>query len=376
MKIVKAEVLLTKVPLRRAHKMAIGTTYHQECVFLRLTLEDGTTGWGEAPHMVRHSGYGETQQTVATSLRDFLIPSVMGKDPTCLEEHQVAMDRALPWNGRAKSAVNLALYDLTGKILETPVFNLLGGKCREAMPLSWSIPIIDVDGALAEVEEMMSRGIRIFKVKAGRADPADDVEIVRRVREAVAEDVSVRVDANQAYDVKTAIRVTNAMQPYDIAFMEQPVRGADIEGLAIVNASVGVPIMADEAAKTPSEVYEVARRRAADIISVYVNPPGGLLNAKKMIAVAEAARLECYLGGALEGPIGARACLHLACSSPSVVFGGEMGGQFLLAEDLGTEEIQFEAGALVVPSAPGLGGELDMAKVRRYLTDQFEVTGR
>jgi len=121
-------------------------------------------------------------------------------------------------------------------------------------------------------------------------------------------------------------------------------------------------------------VYEISKLRAADIVSVYVNPPGGLLNAKKMITVAEVGGLKCYIGGALEGPIGARAGVHLACSSPPVVYGGEMGGQFLLVEDVGKEPIDFVDGCLRVPDGPGLGGELDMSKVKKYLVDQFEVS--
>jgi len=374
MKITKAEVFLTKIPVTRAHKMAIGTTYHQECVFLKLHTDEGICGWGETPHMVRFSGYGETQQTVASALRDFLIPAVIGKDPTHIEEHQVALDKALPWNGRAKSSVNMALYDITGKALNTPVYNLLGGKCRDAMLLSWSIPIVGFDAGLKEAEEMMKKGIRVFKVKAGRENPMDDVEMVKRMRKTVGDEVSLRVDANQAYDVKTAIKVINAIEPYSVAFMEQPVYGPDVEGLAIVNQNVGVSIMADEAANSPRDVYEIIKYRAADVISVYVNPPGGLLNAKKMIAVAEVGRLSCYIGGALEGPIGTRACVHLACSSPSVVYGGEMGGRFMLVEDVGAEPMGFKDGCLIVPEGPGLGGDLDMGKVDKYLIDRFEVT--
>jgi len=374
MKITKAELFLTKVPVTRAHKMAIGTTYHQECVYLKLYTDEGIVGLGEAPHMIRHSGYGETQQTVASSLRDFLIPAVLGKDPFRIEEHQVAMDRVLPWNGRAKSAVNMALYDIVGKALDTPVYNLLGGKCRDAMLLSWSIPIVDFDAGVKEAEEMMKKGIRVFKVKVGRDNPMDDVEMVKKIRKTVGDEVSIRVDANQAYDVKTSIKVTNAIEPYNVTFMEQPVYGPDLEGLALVNQQVGVPIMADEAANSPRDVYEIIQHRAADVISVYVNPPGGILNAKKMIAVAEVGRLKCYIGGALEGPVGARACVHLACSSPAVVFGGEMGGRFMLAEDLAKEPMEFADGCLVLPEGSGLGGDLDMKKVEKYEQGRFEVT--
>src|SRR5204863_2737178 len=121
MKLTKADVILTKVPTRRPHTMAIGTTTFQEGVFLRLWTDDGACGWGEAPHMVGYSFAGETQSSVALQLRERLLPAVMGKDPRDIEARQLDMDRVLPRNPRAKSAVNIALYDLVGRALGVSV---------------------------------------------------------------------------------------------------------------------------------------------------------------------------------------------------------------------------------------------------------------
>ncbi len=121
------------------------------------------------------------------------------------------------------------------------------------------------------------------------------------------------------------------------------------------------------------DVLNLAKNRSVDLISVYINNPGGIINAKKMAIVAEPAGIGCYVGGALEGPIAARACLHFAASTPNVSWGCEMGGQFLLEADLGSEAIKFEEGALFVPHGPGLGGDLDPAKVEKYKVDEFEV---
>lgn len=375
MKLTRADVILTKVPTRRPHAMSIGTTTSQEGVFLRLWTDDGGCGWGEAPHMVGTSFAGETQSSVALQLRERLLPAVLGKDPRDVEARQIDMDRVLPRNPRAKSAVNIALYDIVGRALGVSVSRLLGGVVRDRIPLSWSIGTMPFDEGAEEAAAMAAKGFGILKLKVGvRERPMEDVEMAKRVRAAVGPAMRLRADANQAFDVPTAIRVTRAMvEEAGLESMEQPVAAHDLEGMAEVRRSVGCYVMADESANTPLDVYEVARHRAADLVSIYINNGGGITAAKKMAIVAEAAGLKGYVGGALEGPIAARACLHFAASSPSVSFGCEMVGPFLLAEDLGTEPLAFEGGALVVPTAPGLGGDLDETKVKKYEVGRFSV---
>ncbi len=373
MKLTHAEVILTKIPTKRLHRMSFATTRHQECVYIRLHTDEGIVGLGEAPHMAGYSGAGETQATVAIQLKNRLIPAILGKDPFQIEARQIDLDRAVPWNPRAKSAINMALYDIMGKAFDTPVYNLLGGLVRDRVPLSWSIPITDHPAAIADAEAMVEQGIGILKMKTGHEDPDHDIERTRQVRKAVGDDIRLRADANQAWDVNTAIYVIRSMESENIEFMEQPVKIWDLDGLAEVRKAVNTYIMADESANSPMDVLNLAKKRAVDLISIYVNNPGGLTNAKKMSIVAEPAGIGCYIGGALEGPIGARACLHLAASSPNVTWGCEMGGQFLLEADLGAESIAFVDGHMMVPQGPGLGGDLDPDKLAQYQIDSFEV---
>lgn len=374
MKLTSADVILTKVPTRRPHKMSIGTTTFQESVFLRLHTDEGVSGWGEAPHMVGYSFAGETQSSVALQLRERLLPAVLGKDPFDIEARQIDLDRAIPRNPRAKSAVNIALHDIVGKALGVPVSRLLGGVVRDRVPLSWSIGSMPFEAGAEEARAMVAKGLRILKLKVGaREVPMDDAQMARHVRTAVGSEIRLRADANQGYDVQTAIRVVRAMAEWDLESIEQPVGAADLEGMAEVRRAVTCYVMADESANTPHDVYEVARHRAADLVSIYINNGGGISAAKKMAIVAEATGLRGYIGGALEGPIAARACLHVAASSPSVSFGCEMVGPLMLTEDLGTEPIPFEGGALVVPTAPGLGGDLDQDSVAKFELSRFSV---
>lgn len=372
MKIVAVDVQSTLIPTIRPHQMAIGTTTVQENVIVKLIADDGSIGYGEAPHMVGHSQRGETPATVRVVLRHKLIPVILGRDPLAQEALSLALARAVPGNLRAKGALVMAAYDLSGRALDTPVYNLLGGLVRDRVPISWSLPIVDTDAVVDEGLKMIERGWRILKVKIGRPAAMDDAAVVLDLREAVGDEIEIRADANQAYDVSTAIRVIRAMEEANPGFVEQPVHRDDILGMAEVRSHVNVPIMADEGAETPEDMIALNRHRAADSASIYVIGTGGLDRSKRMASIAEACRMRGYLGGALESVIGASAGLHFAASSPAVDLGCEMTGQFLLRDDLGTEPLNVEDGAFVVPDGPGLGFEIDEEKLAKYRDGDIE----
>ncbi len=372
MKIVALEIQSTRIPTIRAHQMAIGTTRFQENTVVKLIAEDGTAGYGESTHMVGHSQVGETAQTDRVLVRHKLAPAALGQDPLNQEALALALDRAVPGNTQTKGGLIMAAYDLAGKLLRTPVYNLLGGKVRDAIPLSWSLPIVDAKAAVDEAVQMVERGWRILKIKIGRPDPRDDARVVAAVREAVGDDVRLRADANQAYNRKTALAVAHSLAPYNLDWMEQPVHRDDLEGMALLTREASLPIMADESAKSPEVLGDIIRAGAADAISIYIIGPGGLHASKKMAALCQAFQLRGYVGGNLESIIGSCAGLHLAASSPAIDLGCEMCAQYLLQDDIGTRRLEMRDGALVVPDAPGLGFEIDEDKLAHYREGHVE----
>lgn len=380
MKIVRADVQSTKIPTVRKHQMAIGTTSFQENVVVRLYGENGEVGLGEAPHMVGHSQLGETPDTVRVLLRTRLLPAIAGMDTFGLEALSAAMNARVPGNDRAKGAVMMAAYDLAATTLGIPVNGLLGGVVRTTVPLSWSLPIVELDVAMAEAHRMVDRGWRILKIKAGRREPHDDIELASRLRSEFGDALRIRIDANQAYDVKTALAVLRGLEPHGIDFLEQPVHRNDVEGMRFLTREAGttIPIMADEGAKTLTDVARICRTGAADALSIYIIGPGGIDRSTKMAALAEAFGLRGYVGGALESGIGAAAGLHLAASSPAIDLGCEMNGQFLLEADLALAPPAMVEDCLVVPDGPGLGVELDESVAEKYRVgdvETFDLTG-
>jgi muconate cycloisomerase len=296
-KIRGGEVFLVALPVRRPHNwVGLTTPIGHGYAVLRLDLECGISGWGEAQVIPTWGGdhgtrYGETPAMTATALRDLLIPAIVGADVTGIEQLHARMNRVLRGYPYAKAAVDVAAHDAIGKIYGVPVYQLLGGKVREGTALAHSIGLMDEDAAAREAAEVVAEGITTIKVKIG-VEAERDIKVVAAVRGAVGSSGKIRVDANQGYRTwREAVRVLNAMEKYDLVYAEQPVEG--LRAMAEVSKRINMPVMADESAWTAEDVLEIVRLDAAQMLSVYYTKPGGLSRAKRLLAVAGAAALAC-----------------------------------------------------------------------------------
>jgi muconate cycloisomerase len=371
-----------KLPSRRVHNWAskmqtpIGSHY-----ILRLETDDGLVGWGETPAIATWGGphgmyFGETSGTVSHVVRDYLLPALESQDVRQIGLCHQLMDRAIKGHPYAKAAVDLALHDLAGKGAGVPVYQLLGGKLRDSIPICHSLGIMDVQAAVDEAIVAVREGIGTIKCKTG-LDPQRDVDLVRRLREALGPDVQLRVDANEAYPApRLAAHVTAEMEAYGILFHEQPVAG--FEELAEVARLIHVPVMADESAWYPRDVLRLRDLHAADILSLYYSKPGGLYRARQVADVAAACGFTCDIGGSIEMGIGVAANLHLGVSTeilhwasvcpvpnPDGQAGVSIAGVYYL-DDVITAPLRYQGGQLFVPEGPGLGVEVDEARLERY----------
>lgn len=384
-RIKKVETMHVALPTRRAHKWAGLTGTIGGYVLVRVSGDDGKAGWGEAPVIQDWGGdygryFGESPGTAIHVIQTHLAPAVVGAEAGNFAGLHRRMDGAIKGYPYAKAAVEMAAYDLAGRSLGVPVHALLGGRLRDAVPVTHSIGLLPVEEAVAECVQVAREGIRTIKLKVG-VDPRRDVEIVRRVREAVGEEVDLCVDANQGYATPgEAVQVIRAMEPCRLKYAEQPVEG--IERMAEVARAVDTPVMADESAWSPRDVLEIAERRAADIISLYTTKPGGLYRALEVAAVARAAGLPCNVNGSVETGVGNLANLHLAAAAPSVTLScvvpvstpaeaqrGQIAGIYY-KDDLIRAPFAFADGAVRVPEGPGMGIEVDEEKVERYRVDR------
>lgn len=381
MKIAEIETIPIRLPTRRAHQWASLTTPIGVYVIVKLHTDNGLLGLGEAPVLKDWGGdygryFGETPQTTVHIITDILAPALKGQDPARFETIHALMDQAVKGYPYAKAAIDSAIYDVVGKALNVPAYQLLGGCFRDRVPIAHSLGLMEIEKAVDEALEAKSEGVKTIKLKGG-LDPQRDIELVRQMRNALGTETKICVDANQGYPTpKLAVRVIKAMQEYHLLYIEQPVEG--IAAMAEVSRRVDIPVMADESAWTVQDVLEIVHNHAADIISIYTTKPGGMFKAKKVAAVAEAAGLKCNVNGSVETGVGNAANIHLAASTAVVTFDcvvpvstpkgkGKSGiAGIYYQDDIIKEPFEFSNGDIAVPTRPGLGVELDEDKLRHY----------
>ena len=375
------ETILIQLPTRREHKWTGLTEPIGRYILTRMTDSDGRTGWGEAPALKDWGGefgryFGESPIIVRTVIDNYLAPAVAGVDLGNVAELHSRMDAVIKGYPYAKAAVEFAFYDLTGRWLRVPVHVLLGGRARPRVPITHSIGLIPIDEAEKEAAQVAAEGIRTIKIKVG-VDAKRDIEIVKAVRAAAGDNVDICVDANEGYKTPgEAIAVVREMAKQRLKYVEQPVMG--IERLAEVARAIDAPLMADESAWNAHDAIQIAERRAAQIVSIYTTKPGGLYKAMEVAAVCRAAGIICNVNGSVETGVGNLANIHLAAAAPAVTLScvvpvstpaawqkGQIGGIYY-RDDLIAEPMRLVDGAVEVPTGPGMGIDVDLAKIEKY----------
>jgi muconate cycloisomerase len=366
-RIESVETLVLDVPLRRPHRFSVLTIDHQSLLLVRVRTADGVVGTGEGVVPGGPWWGGESIETMAIVVDRYLAPLAVGGDASRPAGLRARMDRLVAGNPFAKAAVETAIWDAWARTRGVPLHELLGGRVRDSLPVTWALGADEPDAVIDEISAKLEAGDhRSFKLKMGAADPADDVARVEKVARSLSGRASLRVDLNGAWDEVTAARHLPRLEEAGLDLVEQPVPGHDLGAMERLAARLAVPVMADESVRTEHEAFEVARRRAADVVSLKVSKSGGFGVTARVAAVAGAAGLPCHGGTSIEGPVGTLAGLHLFCSLPAVTWGSELFGPLLLAEPLTGEPLDYRDGELHLPSGPGLGVELDEAAVHRF----------
>ncbi|MGH2493307.1 MAG: dipeptide epimerase [Ktedonobacteraceae bacterium] len=294
------------------------------------------TGYGEAAPF---EYYGEIQETVLACITTFA--GNLGDDPFAIEDILNHLDHLIRLNPAAKAAVDMALYDLLGKMLNVPVYKLLGLNPAHTPHTSFTLGI-DTPANMAK-KALLARDYPILKVKVGTKHDLDNLKAIRDVSSA-----TIRVDANTAWTPKEAIKMINALAPYNIEFVEQPVHPRDLEGLRLVRENVPLPIIADESCVTVDDIPRVAS--CVDGINIKLMKCGGLRHALKMIHVARAHHLRIMIGCMIESSLAITAAAHL---TPLVDY-ADLDGHLLIDNDP-YEGVTAVNGKLVLPDRPGLG---------------------
>jgi muconate cycloisomerase len=358
---------IVDVPTRRQHKLSSLSVTAQSYVIVELRLANGAEGIGEAATLGGPRWSEETVESIKAAIDHYLAPALLGLRADRFEAAGARMDEAAKRNTAAKSAIETALFDAVGRTLGLPASLLLGGMVRDRVPVLWTLASGDPAQEIEEAEaKLAARLHRTFKVKIG-AQPAEaDLARLRRLAGALGDRATLIVDANQAWDETTAVRCLPVLADLGIRLVEQPLPAWDIAGMARLRARSTVPLMADECVFSAHDMLAVAQAAAADVVSLKLVKHGGLLNTRKVAAVAEAAGIGLYGGCLLESSIGAAAHLQVFAGLRDLAWGCEHFGPQILTDDLVTEPLRFEDFDLLLPDGPGIGVTLDRDKLRRY----------
>lgn len=324
---------------------------------VRLCTDEGLEGYGAAPLGATLIS-GETLEGASRVIKEELAPVLHGRDPR--EIHPIMRDVAtrVPLNDRAKAGIDAALHDLAGKVLGLPAYQLLGGAFRTEIPVVRLVRMTRPDAMAADALKLTREGFRYLKLKVG-SDPALDIDRVAAVRDACGPEIHLMIDANMAYYPKRAIAVLRQMQRYNVDLAEQPVPQGDIEGLALVRRSVDIPVEADESVESIADAIRVIRAEAADFVSIKLGKLGGMVNARKLAAICEAANIMCRVGTNTGGRLIEAANMHFIAATPNIDYACEV-GEFARSTGDPASGLEVESGMMRVPPGNGLGLTVDL----------------
>jgi len=319
--------------------IARGGASEHRLIRVRLIDDDGVEGWGEA---APNRFYGETADTALGALAR-LAPIVQAADPWAIEDTEAELNRALRFNGSVKSAISAALHDLAGKKLGIPVYRMWGLDPARAPCASFTIAIAASD---AELRERIAQAAAypVLKIKLGTDR---DEQIIRTVRDA-APDKILRVDANAAWNPKSALRMIEILRELAVEYVEQPLPPHDVDGLRFVRERSPLPVIADESCVVAADIPRLVG--VVDGINIKLSKCGSLREALRMIATARAHNMMVMAGCMIETSLGITAAAHFA---PLLDF-ADFDGAALLADDpyVGAT---IAGGRIQIPSGPGLG---------------------
>lgn len=362
MKITHIEAIPVRIPLIPARYMLTALGWHTESKYLlvRVCTDDGREGIGEATATPNWSG--ETIWGAKAIVDQVLAPVVVGCDPADIVELDRRMDKACRHNWFAKSAIEMACWDLQGKALNKPVYELLGGPVRPlTVRCRFSMGAYEPDRARARALELVDEGFQTIKVKVG-GDAQTDITRVRTVREAIGPDRDLTIDANCGWDVDTAIHCVNALSDCRIALNEQPTPDGDYAGLARCRRETKPPVMADDIVFDMSHAKELIRNECCDLISVYPGKNGGIRKSKAIVEFAGQHGVACSIGSNLEWDIGTAAMAHLVVACPNLKveqFPGDMLGPVYHEVRIVKNPIEIQGPLVTISNRPGLGVEID-----------------
>ncbi len=363
-KIIAFDLWHLSLPVTSRRDHGIGTIEGAfDVIVLRLTAEDGSEGWGEASPWAPFTGSPEAS---FAALDRYIRPHVVGQLVAGSAAIMDTARRAVAHATEAKAALESALFDLQGRILGAPVWALLGGKCRNEIPLSVSIANPDFDADKELMERIAEDGVGIVKLKTGFRDQAFDLLRLEYIRKNHPK-FDIRIDYNQGLHPHNAVQKVQEAANFQPTFIEQPVAAHHFQLMKDIRAAIDVPLLADESVFGPEDMVRAIQERICDGVSVKVMKSGGMTRGQTVARIAAAAGMSAYGGDMFETGLAHLAGTHMIAATPEITLGCEFyHARYHLTEDILADPFPCQGGAVQIPDGPGLGYVPDVDKLEHY----------
>ncbi|MEV4630858.1 dipeptide epimerase [Micromonospora sp. NPDC049523] len=339
-------------PLHTPFVTALRRATTVETLVVEIVDDDGRSGFGEAPQVWQVTGSSIAGAEACVS--ELLAPLLVGRDPDDLVARCTEVHRAVAGNEAARAATDTALHDLAARRFGVPLVRLLGGTTLR-VPTDVTLAAGEAGALSAAATRRVTEGFTVLKIKVG-TDAAGDLARVRAVRAATGPDTRIRLDANQGWTPREAVRVIRGIEDagLDVELVEQPVSRWDLDGLAWVSDRVTVPILADESVFGLRDLVAVIQRRAADMVNVKLAKCGGLGAARGLLELAAAHGMGTIVGSMMESQIGVGAAASLVAAYGTTAV-SDLDAAWWLASSPVRGGIRYADACVLLPDAPGLG---------------------
>jgi len=359
LEIIQIELYKLFIPLKEPFVISLGAIHNAENVIVVIRTNKGITGFGEcSPFMTIN---GESQSTCFL-VGQYLAKILKGKSPLHIEGCVNAMDKIIYGNTSIKSAFDIAIHDIAAQYAGVPLYKFLGGENNKILTTDYTISIGDPQKMAGDALKIKQAGFQVIKVKLG-TDEETDVARIKAIRKAIGKKIPLRIDANQGWDVKTAIKTLEALKDYNILFCEEPIARWDFMNLKKVKKKSPVPIMADESCSDHHDAERLIQLGACDMFNLKLGKSSGLFKAQKIIALAEKENMLMQVGGFMESKITMTANAHLALCSKNILH-CDFDTPLMFAEDPVSGGIVYKRGGIIeVPDTSGLGAWIDSERL-------------
>jgi o-succinylbenzoate synthase len=370
MKIIDIRTTILKAPLKTPFVTALRRVENLEDLVVIIECDDGTVGYGEGAPTPQITG--ETMGSMIAAI-EYMKPHIVGHEVDELDIILKNIHSSIIKNTTAKSALEIALYDLKAKSERVPMYRMLGGS-QTHFKTDITISMGEVDKMVADALHTVKLGYETLKIKIGN-DPQKDIERIRALHAALPSHIKLRLDANQGWSAKESVTLLHTLEKQNIIaeFIEQPVAADDIEGLKYIKERVQTPLLADESIFSLKDARRLLEMQAIDYVNIKLAKTGGISQALALADLAHEFDTKCMIGCMLEGPISVAAGVHVASAKADIITMLDLDAVALLASHPVETDTLFNESEIILGEDIGLGISLKNYKPSRKKSNNWNI---